>query len=548
MRRALVGALVAASVLAGSAAAPVQAGPRSGRAFRYRKLEDEKSGASIPFPADLEDLASATSFEDLEPVLGEDFDPALIDQIAVTARGATVAWPTLLSEVGVPGATRDIVIFREGVADRVRASDAGGDNDQPSLDQDLFGLRMAFRGSDGARGDTPGNIYLRTHTRKDREAPAEGEEPASGPSEDVATEKVTSLVATTTDANFGTAYDPDLCARTRKRDAGSGVKVLERDARIAFVSTGDLHRPRTPADSDVVPDGHNPDHLPQLFLWREQTNDFFQITRIEEEGFEVNRPSISLAATRIAFECTADLTPAAVDPKDPTRTGNPDGVRQIYLWQQGRGIRQLTWSDRDCLAPRIADSGRFVLFCSQGDLITGGNPEGNFEVFAWVDGRDAARSLRQLTATAEGHSVLPRPTRSPSVFVFWSSATPAEEDAEFGAGDAQIGALPYLWRRGKVTRLGGYTDQENVDRILDSPDPESPEAPVISGPPCASADASKVQFATNDPRFNAKGANDDLDGQIGGKDADGNEIPDDRDVDASLIFFHLIRATSHARR
>ena len=70
--------------------------------------------------------------------------------------------------------------------------------------------------------------------------------------------KVTSLVATVDDPNEGTAYDPSLAPRMRVRDAGSGVKVVERDARIAFVSTGDLEK-----DS-------NPDHLPQLFLWREQ--------------------------------------------------------------------------------------------------------------------------------------------------------------------------------------------------------------------------------------------------------------------------------------
>jgi hypothetical protein len=501
--------------------------------YGLRRLDDPKSRASLPFAVPTAAPPCNPLVPGVPDIITSDFDPSTVDELSVSGDARAVAWATTITEAGLPGATRDIVIYRDEVADRVRASDANGDNDQPSLDGDRFGLRMAFRGSDGARGTTTGNVYLRTVTKKPAPEPAPAS--AAKPVEEVATVNVTNLVATTTADNFGTAYDPSLSARMRHRDVGSGVKVLERDARLAFVSTGDL-----------VP-GRNEAHRPQLFVWREQDDDFVQITSIGADGFAVNRPSITAGANRIAFECNADLTPGAVDPRDPGRVGNPGRVRQIYLWDHVRGIRQLTWSDRDCIAPRIARNGRFVVFCSRGDLIPGGNPEANFEVFAWVESRDATRAVRQMTRTQQGHNVLPRPTTSPSTFAFWSSCAPADGSTPFGEGAKQCGTIAYLSRGGRVSRLGGNTDVENIRRAADSPDPESPENPIFAGPPCPGSSDAKIQFVTNDPRLNVPKADDDLDGQNGGKDDDGNALPDDRDVDASLLILHVARASRYAK-
>lgn len=517
--------VLAVAGLVGPGAGLVRAAETPPPGYRLRNLDDAKTRASVPFP--ITGTSQCATFPGIPQVVGADFDPSKIDEIAVGANGRAVAWATTLSEAGVPGATRDIAIFREGGIDRVRASDANGDNDQPSLDYDRFGLRMTFRGSDGARGTTTGNVYLRSTSRK---PPASGTDGASESTEEVKTVKLTTLVSTTTDAHFGTAWDPTLAARTRVRDAGSGVKVEERDARVAFCSTGDLET------------GRNEAHRPQLFVWREQSEDFVQLTSISADGFTVARPSISAGGQRIAFESNADLTPEAADPKDPSRVGNPSKVRQVYLWEAGRGIRQLTWSDRDCLAPRIARDGRHVLFCSRGEPIEGGNPEGNFEIFAWVDGRDASRRLRQVTRTTQGDSVLPRPTTSASTFTFWSTVSPPSGGSGFGSGAAQCAPLAYLAKRGRIVRVGGLSDVENLQRIGDSPDPTAPENPVVAGPPCPGTDASKIHFVTNDPRLNEPGADDDLDGD----DGEGDE-PDDRAVDASAFLLHVARVTSHVR-
>jgi dipeptidyl aminopeptidase/acylaminoacyl peptidase len=454
-----------------------------------------------------------------------------VDQISVAGNGRVIAFATTITEVGVPAATRDVILLPEEDPDAaVRLSDAAGDNDQPSVDFDSFGSRVVWRGSDGARGTTTGNIYLRTLTRTSEDEP------------DVEVVKLTSLVSTAGNVNQGTAFDPTLTARVRFRDVGSGISVKERDARVAFVSTGDLDR----RDEDTP--GENPQRREQLFLWLEQENRFEQLTGISVAGFKVARPSIDGTGDRIAFESDADLTPAAVDPKDPSRVGNPAKVRQIFLWERGRGIRQLTWSTGDCLSPRISRNGRTVLFSSKGEPIAGANPEGNHELFRWTDHRIGARRLEQITQTAAGDNVLPRPTRDDDTFVFWSTSSVPSGEGTFGLAK-ECGPSALLWHRGRITRVHGYTDAQNVQRILESPDPTAPESPVVTGPPCPGFDRLRVHFATNEPRLNERGADDDLDGDDG-RDAAGDpdpDEPDDRDVDVSVFLFHLARAVRATR-
>ncbi|MCE9638012.1 MAG: hypothetical protein K8T90_20110 [Planctomycetes bacterium] len=528
----LVGAAVAVPVVA-------ETGPPDSVAGlpRIVALEDAKTRASLPYRIRTGAAPCNPAIPSVPSILDQDFEPSLVDEVDVARNGAAVAWSTNLSELGVPGTTRDIILYRAKGPTRDRVTDAAGDNDQPSLAFDSRGVRLAWRGSDGARGTTPGNIWLRTVTPKVTTTPP----PATGgtgtgttaTTETVESKKITNMVTTAVagDASkiVGTAYDPSLCARTRVREVGSGVKVEERDARVAFVSTGVILKDRSVAGR------------PQLFVWREQDNAFSQLTSIGADGFAVNRPSIDASGSNIAFECNADLTPEAADPKLPSRVGNPSKVRQIYLWRQGRGITQLTWSDRDCYAPRISRDGRVVLFCSRGNPIPGGNPDGNFEIFGWTVAHDPALQLRQLTETTSGHSVLPRPSASIRSFAFWSTAAPAEGGATFGENAAQCGPLAYVARGSRITRVGGFTDAQNTQRITSSPVITSPENPITAGPPCVAGDATRVYLITNDLRLNAKLADDDLDGVNGGKDTDGNDKPDDRRIDASLLYFHAAR-------
>jgi hypothetical protein len=222
----------------------------------------------------------------------------------------------------------------------------------------------------------------------------------------------------------------------------------------------------------------------------------------------------------------------------------------------GRPLRQLTWSDSDCLAPRLSRDGRFVHFCSQGDLIPGGNTDGNFEVFAWVLSRDRSRELRQMTRTDAGDNVLPRPGRSPAVFAYWSTA---EEDSVIPLLPENLAAfripLAYVRRGGRNALVGGWTyaeqEAEGGNRFLSlvpGTTAGTYEYPILSGPPCLAGEPFSPLFVTNDISLNAEDADDDLDGKNGGTDDDGDPLPDDRAIDASILSYHVARSRPRAAR
>jgi hypothetical protein len=281
----------------------------------------------------------------------------------------------------------------------------------------------------------------------------------------------------------GTAWDPCLAALTRTVEIKGGIKLVGRDARVAFVCTADLDKGGRNILSPA--DGANPDGAPQLFLWSERNDRFRQLTAVVEGGGTIDRPTMNGRATLIAFESTANLTPDAVDPFDDTHVGNPGGVRQIFLWRKGSGVQQITWSDSDCFSPRTDRLGRAVWFSSQADLIPGGNPEGNFEIFRWKRGGPLARRLRQLTATAAGNSVLPRPSDRSNQIVFYSTARPRSSTEPFGAAPADVLPKAYAWRRGRVDLVHGSIDLEGN--------------PYFYGPPVCGITLTKVHLGTNDP-------------------------------------------------
>jgi hypothetical protein len=256
--------------------------------------------------------------------------------------------------------------------------------------------------------------------------------------------------------------------------------------------------------------GSNSARLEQLFVWEEQGSVTRQLTRHDDLDASVRRPSISKSGDVIVFESTADLVPEAVDPIDSSRIGNPGGVRQIYRWRRGRGLDQLTWSDGDCFSPRMDLAGRFVLFASRGDPLSGGNPERNLEIFSVTPGASPARRLRQLTQTADGDSVLPRPTTRSSVFAFFSTAHPPLPDnwlepvspsnprRTFGDGPHECTPQALLYDRGKVSHVHGVLDAENAGRFIATPS----LLPVLTGPPVPSPFGEKVFLATNDYHLN----------------------------------------------
>jgi hypothetical protein len=378
----------------------------------------------------------------------------------------------------VPSTTKQVVLVPPGAAS-IRIPKVGtGDNDQPSVLLDEFGYRCVFR-SAGPGGTGPSNVQLYSLTR------------SAGKTE-TGTVAITKFDSTA--GNNYAAFDPSFTARTRVREVESGVKVRERDARIAFVSTGDL------TARDATHPGANPDHLEQLFLWEEQEHPHLrQITRNEDAEAKVSRPSVSISGDVIAFESTADLVPASVDPLDASRVGNPGRVRQVFLWRRGRALEQITWSDGDCFSPRLDANARVVLFSSRGDPLTGGNPQHNIEIFSWSTRGHPQLRLSQLTETALGDSVLPRPAmRRRGIFAFWSTAHPPVARVEgdpapaFGEGPRECEPQALLYDHGRISHMHGYLDTANDARTA------AQQNPVLTGPPALGTDALRFYFATND--------------------------------------------------
>lgn len=475
------------------------AGDRLLRNHRTKRYSTEDSMQSLPLRAPEDAPDCSPLFPGIPDVLSPDvFDPADFDELSVAGAGRVVAYATALQDGALPAPRREIVLVPEGKR-RVRITPAAGHHDDPDVQFDRFGRRVAFSGWADAASETIQNVYLHSTTR----AGAEN------------TRNVTNL-----SVGAGTAFDPALAARGRSREIGGGIEVDERDARLVFVSTADLDKGGRPV-TDAGP-GRNPDGLPQLFVWFERRNRFHQITRVTESGATLNRPCISKNGRIVYFESSADLTPDAVNPNDFSRVGNPARVRQIYRWKAKKGISQLTWSDRDCFAPRCNDRGNVVYFCSSGDLITGGNPERNFEVFRWRSRGRKTRRLRQVTAAVEGDSVLPRPTRNGRKFTFLSTASPPTVFDEFGSLNRECLPKAYYWNRGNVTLLFGAFDAEVAQLLFNDPN----AVPPLTGPPVPGDSLEKIHFASSDSLFNPLGE----DGQ------------------SSAFAWHVIRATRFAPR
>ena len=83
-------------------------------------------------------------------------------------------------------------------------------------------------------------------------------------------------------------------------------------------------------------------------------------------------PSINSDGTRIAFYSDGDLVPG----------GNADGNSEIFLWTSGSGITQITSSTLGGnFNPSINSDGTRIAFESNRDLVPGGNADGNSEIF-----------------------------------------------------------------------------------------------------------------------------------------------------------------------
>jgi Tol biopolymer transport system component len=114
---------------------------------------------------------------------------------------------------------------------------------------------------------------------------------------------------------------------------------------------------------------------------------------IDKITLDVSRQlSVDGSGTRIAFTSDADLVPG----------GNVDGNSEVFLFDSTtRNFTQVTDSTGPSVTsqyPRISRDGRRITFTSDGDLVTGENPDGSYEVFLFdVD----TAELDQLSSGAD---------------------------------------------------------------------------------------------------------------------------------------------------
>lgn len=106
-------------------------------------------------------------------------------------------------------------------------------------------------------------------------------------------------------------------------------------------------------------------------------------------------PSVDGMAKKVAFTSWCDLVAG----------GNTDGNSELFVMNvNGSGLTQLTSSvgGIGVIEPQISWSGQKIVFASDRDLISGGNADGNYEIFTInVDGT----GLTQLTNTTGGRFI-----------------------------------------------------------------------------------------------------------------------------------------------
>jgi Tol biopolymer transport system component len=260
-----------------------------------------------------------------------DTDTMLFSQVTNTTGGANGA-PSISSDGtritfeslhdfsgGNPDANFEIFLFDTDATMFAQITNTtGGGNITPSISSD--GTRIAFRSLNditGANADLNGEIFL---------------------------------------------FDTDTMDFTQITDTtGGGVfsntlpVISSDDTRIAFRS-----------DLDIT--GGNPDLNDEVFLFDANTMTFTQIT--ETTGLN-SEPSINSDGTLIAFNSTSDIN-----------GGNPDLNTEIFLFDTNTMMfTQITDTTGGFnVTPAINSDGTLIAFRSNLD-ITGGNPDGNFEIF-----------------------------------------------------------------------------------------------------------------------------------------------------------------------
>ena len=184
------------------------------------------------------------------------------------------------------------------------------------------------------------------------------------------------------------------------------LAVSEDGQWLAFVSHG-----------DQVP-GQNGNRSSEVFVLNRATMQLIQVTHDNStQPGQVTRVALSGDGSRIAFASSSNLT-----------GGNPQHAGQVFVVDpNGSNLTQLTNAPGGTVDHLwISDDGSRLAFSHNGNL-TGGNADGNFEVYSIAVG-DAAP--RQITSSTIGNSTGANISGDGNTLVWESTANPTGGNAD----------------------------------------------------------------------------------------------------------------------
>lgn len=174
----------------------------------------------------------------------------------------------------------------------------------------------------------------------------------------------------------------------------SGASLDASGTKVAFSSDADLT-------------GSNPDGSTEVFLYDTATATVSQITSSSTAS---GGPALSAAGDVIAFVSNANLAGL-----------NPEGNSEVFVFDVTASSFQAITSSAAGFNqnPAISGDGRWIAFASNTDP-TGGNPDGNFEIFLFD--RNTPTFIQVTTSPAETGSQRPKLDFDGSLLVFSSGA------------------------------------------------------------------------------------------------------------------------------
>jgi Tol biopolymer transport system component len=154
--------------------------------------------------------------------------------------------------------------------------------------------------------------------------------------------------------------------------------------------------------------GTNGDGSPEVWSMRLSGQDRIQHTRYA--AAEAFAPRVAENGSWVVFTSSANLD-----------GGNPDGSAEVWIRRpDGSGLKRLTdtLSPEGCRDAAISGDGTRVVFASDAELVPGGNPDGNFEIYR-ID--TTGMNLLQVTDTDQGTNGLPRASADGTRIAFVST-------------------------------------------------------------------------------------------------------------------------------